>query len=106
MIHIRNSKLVTAIVAVLVSMSAVGMSLTAARTAPQHPPVVAPAVLPAAVRLQKDRRSGRARSIRLRLLPRLRESKVWPRRRRLNLRLGLPVHQWDARGPPRRGRAL
>jgi hypothetical protein len=101
MIDIRNSKLVTVIVAVLVSMSAVGMSLTAARTAPEHPPVVAAAVLPLAVRLQEERRHGGVRSIRLRLLPRLRESKVWRRRPRLNLRLRLRVHQWDARGPPR-----
>jgi hypothetical protein len=105
MIRIRNSKLVTAIVAVIVSMSAVGMSPTATRGAP-HPPVVALAVLPPDTRLQKERRNHVKGSISLRVARRLRGSKVWRRRRRLNFRPRLPIHQWDARGPPRRGGAL
>jgi hypothetical protein len=99
----RNNKLAAAIVALLVSVSAVGMSLTTARGGSEHPPVMAVAVLPEAARLQRKRRYAAVRIIRWRLVPRARENKVWSRRRRLDLRRRLHVHEWYARGPPRWG---
>jgi hypothetical protein len=96
----RNNKLAAAVVALLVSMSAVGMSLSTARGASEHPPVVAAAVLPEAARLQRKRRYAAVGVIRWRPARRARESKVWSRRR-LNLRRRLHVHEWYARGPPR-----
>jgi hypothetical protein len=97
----RNNKLVAAVVALLVSASLAGMSLTTASRAPEHAPVMGLAVIPAATRLQRKRRDRAVRSIRLRLVRRLRESKVWGRPRGLNLRPRLSVQQWHARGPPR-----
>jgi hypothetical protein len=96
----RNNKLVAAVVALIVSASAVGMSLTTARGAPEHPPVVALAVLPEDTRLQRERRYAVVRSIRSRLVRWLGESHLWSRRRVLNLRQRLPVREWYARGPP------
>jgi hypothetical protein len=96
----RHNRPLAAVVALLVSVSAVGMSLTPARGAPEHPPVMALAVLPAAARWQRERRRATVRSIRSRLVRRLRESNVWPRRRRASLTPRLPVHEWHARGPP------
>lgn len=97
----RNNKLAATVVALLVSVSAAGMSVTTARGASEHPPVIAVAVLPEAARLQRKRRYAAVRVIRRRLVRRARENKVWSRRRRLNLRPRLPVHEWYARGPPR-----
>jgi hypothetical protein len=97
----RNNKLVAAIVAMLVSVSAVGMSLTAGRGAPEHSPVIALAVLPSAARVQTKRRSTAVRSIRLRLRGWLSEKAIWNPPRGPNLRQWLPIRKWDARGPPR-----
>ena len=97
----RNNKLAATVVALLVSVSAAGMSVTTARGASEHPPVIAVAVLPEAARLQRKRRYAAGRVIRRRLVRRARANKVWSRRRRLNLRPRLPVREWYARGPPR-----
>jgi hypothetical protein len=96
----RNNKLAAAVVALLVSMSAVGMSLSTARGASEHPPVMAAAVLPEAARLHRKRRYAALRVIRWRPVRRARENKVWSRRR-LNLRRRLHVQARSARGPPR-----
>jgi hypothetical protein len=97
----RNNKVLTAVVTLLVSVSAAGMSLTTARAAPEHPPVMALAVLPSLTRPERERRYAVARSLRLRLVRRLRKSQGWSRRRGLNLLPRLSVREWHARGPPR-----
>jgi hypothetical protein len=96
----RNNKLAAAIAALLVAVSAVGLSLPTARGAPEHPPVIALAILPSDARLQRDRRYATVRSIRSRLVRRLREIRVGIWQRGLDVRPRLPVHEWQARGPP------
>jgi hypothetical protein len=97
----RNRKLIAAIVALLVPMSAVGMSPTTARGASEHPPLMAVAVLPDAARPQKEGRYAVVRAIRWRRVRRAHKTTVWSRRRRHSLRWRLRAHEWDARGPPR-----
>jgi hypothetical protein len=97
----RNNRLAVTVVTLLVSVSAGGMSVTTARGASEHPPVMAVAVLPETARPERKRRYAAVRVIRRRLERRAREHKGWSRRRRLNLRPRLPVHEWYARGPPR-----
>jgi hypothetical protein len=97
----RNTKRVAAFLAVLVSVSAAGMSPTMARAAQMHSPVTAVAVLPAATRVQRKRRAAATRSIRWWLMRRLRQTKVRSMRGGLNLPPRLPVHDSLARGPPR-----
>ena len=94
-----KTKLLAPVVALVLSLSVGGVSLTTART-PEHPPVIALAVLPAATRMETERRSGVVRSIRLRLANRLRTLGLRSRRRTLNLGPRLPIHPWSARGPP------
>jgi hypothetical protein len=97
----RNNRLVATVVALLLSVSAVGTSMSAAAGTPEHPPVMAVAILPAAPRLQRDRRYWALRSIRLRLVRQLREVTISIGRRARRLRPRLPAHEWFARGPPR-----
>jgi len=96
---IRNNRLLAAIVALLVSVSVGGMSLSTART-PEHPPVIALAVLPANSRIETERRYGVVRSIRSRVAGRLRKIRVRNGLRTLKRHRRIPVHEWYARGPP------
>jgi hypothetical protein len=97
----RKNKLVPAVVALLISLSAAGMSLATAREATGHPAATALAVIPAATRWQRYRRHAAARLMRRRLVRRLRNHEAWIRGRGLNLRPWLLVREWYARGPPR-----
>jgi hypothetical protein len=97
----RNNKLATALVALLVSVSALGVSLTTARGASEHAPVMALAILPAASRPQRKRRYATVRVIRWRLIRRRCENTVRRRRHRLNARRRPHVHERQARAPPR-----
>jgi hypothetical protein len=97
----RNNRLLAALIALMVSVSAAGMSLTGTRGPAEHGPVIALAVLPANTRWEDERGYAVGRSIRSRLVRRLRKSKAWRRRLRRSLRPRLSVHEWYARGPPR-----
>jgi hypothetical protein len=100
---IRKTKIVAALVASLIGVSALaGPLVTVARSAPQPPSMVQFAVLPRAVRLPKLRRRAAGRVIRLRLLARLRTGRAWGRASGMHPRPRLPMRIAYARGPPRR----
>jgi hypothetical protein len=97
----RNNRLLAAFVALLLSVSTVGTSLSAAAGGPEHAPLAAVAVLPGGTRPQRDRRYWAARSIRRRLRRRLRERRLWLTHRGAEPRSRLPIRESYARGPPR-----
>jgi hypothetical protein len=100
---IRKTKIIAALVASLIGVSALaGPLVTVARGAPQPPSMVQFAVLPQAVRLPKLRRRAAGRVIRLRLLARLRTGRAWGRASGMHPRQRLPMRIAYARGPPRR----
>jgi hypothetical protein len=98
----HKNRLIASLVALVVSTSAMGTSISAATGLPEHPPLSAVAVLPAPPRLQRERRHWAAvRSIRARLVRRLHKATTSIGRRAQHVRPRLPVHEWYARGPPR-----
>jgi hypothetical protein len=100
---IRKTKIIAALVASLIGVSALaGPLVTVARSAPQPPSMVQFAVLPQAVRLPKLRRRAAGRVIRLRLLARLRARRAWGRASGMHPRPRLSMRIAYARGPPRR----
>jgi hypothetical protein len=96
----RNNRLLSAVIALMVSVSAAGMSLTGTRGPAEHGPVIALAVLPAETRWENERGYAVGRSTRSWLVRRLRRTRAWGLRRGRSLRPRLSVHEWFARGPP------
>jgi hypothetical protein len=96
----HHNRLAAAAVAVFLSVSAVGMTLATSAGGPEHPPVIAVAVIPETASLQRTQRYAATRVIRWRPLRRGRENKGSSKRRRLLLRRHLRPHARDARGPP------
>jgi hypothetical protein len=98
----RHNRLAAAAVALLLSVSAVGMTLATSAGGPEHPPAIAVAVIPETASLQRKQRYAATRVIRWRLLRRGRENQGSSKRRRqVLLRRHLRPHERDARGPPR-----